>query len=113
MLRLCPSLLLVVMASACEPVVGDPCKIDSECGATLVCDSVTTAEGYCTRSPCRVGECPPEAVCVDFGSETTWCMRSCSDSEGCRAGLTCRTGAKVLDEAASGATPAFCGVAAP
>lgn len=111
MLRSTFFLLLVTMAAACAPVVGDPCQTDAECGTSLVCDSVTTAEGYCTRSPCRAGECPVEAVCVDFGSESTWCMRSCSDGQECREGLTCRTDAKVLDPAAAGDTPAFCGVA--
>ena len=74
---------------ACGPTVGDACENSAACGTGLMCDLSTTADGYCTRSPCRAGECPEEAVCVDFGTEASWCMRRCDGGEGCREGLSC------------------------
>ena len=83
--------VLVLSALACTPVVGDKCTTDRECGATtgLICD-LATAEGYCTKSPCRPGECPPEATCVDFGHGQTYCMYTCAETGDCRDGLVCR-----------------------
>lgn len=89
MVRLLP---IVFLALACTPVVGDKCTSDRQCGSTLVCD-LTTPEGYCTQSPCRKGECPPEATCVDFGQEAAYCMRTCGEGEECRDGLQCRPAA--------------------
>lgn len=79
-------------AAACTPVVGDTCTTDRECGATtgLICD-LATVEGYCTKTPCRPGECPPEASCVDFGTGHTYCMYNCVESGDCRDGLVCRS----------------------
>ncbi len=84
-------LALSLLASACTPSVGDKCTKDSECGATtgLVCD-LATLSGYCTRTPCKFGECPVEATCVDFGADLRYCMRWCDPSNECRDGLTCR-----------------------
>ncbi len=92
--------VLVTITCACGPVVGDTCERDTDCGTDLRCD-LSTPDGYCTLSPCRTGECPVEAVCIDFGAEATFCMRTCGDGEECREGLTCR------DDI--GDTP-FCGV---
>jgi hypothetical protein len=86
---------------ACAPTVGDACERKADCGTGLFCD-LATPGGYCTQSPCREDECPPEAVCVDFGDESSWCMRKCGDGEGCREGLVCRKDV--------GSAP-FCGVA--
>jgi hypothetical protein len=89
---------------ACSPTVGDRCDRDLDCGTTLSCDRATPG-GYCTRTPCRPGECPPEATCVDFGAERTYCMRKCGSGQGCRSGLTCRE--DLIDEGFQ----AFCGIA--
>lgn len=86
---------------ACAPTVGDACETNASCGAGLFCD-LSTPEGYCTSSPCRQGECPEEAVCVDFGAESSYCMRKCDDGQGCREGLACREDVGDV---------AFCGVA--
>lgn len=90
------------LMAGCAPTVGDTCETDAACGTGLFCD-LSTPDGYCTVSPCRTGECPEEAVCVDFGGEASYCMRRCDDGQGCRDGLTCR---EDLGEVA------FCGVAA-
>ena len=82
--------LLVFGAMACAPAVGDACTTDSECGTGLTCD-LATPDGYCTATPCRPGECPAEAVCVDFGAGGTWCMRACGPNDECREGLVCRS----------------------
>lgn len=103
------SLLAAVAMTACAPTVGDTCTTNSECGSELTCD-LATPEGYCTVTPCRPGECPPEAACVDFGAEATYCMRVCRDpDEGCRDGLTCRTDLTEANPDLGG--KGFCGVA--
>mgnify|MGYP006928172676 CR=1 FL=1 len=80
--------LVVVFAGGCGPTVGDACENSTACGTGLICDQ-STPDGYCTRSPCRAGECPEEGVCVDFGAEASWCMRRCEAGQGCRDGLAC------------------------
>lgn len=95
-------LLVCVGGAGCGPAIGDACTVDADCGQGAICDEATQG-GYCTITPCREGECPEEAVCVDFGVERTWCMRRCDDGQGCREELTCR---KDVGEVA------FCGVAA-
>ncbi len=107
---------------ACTPVVGDQCTTDQQCGTTtgLICD-LATQNGYCTKTPCRPGECPPEATCVDFGNSQTYCMYICTKTGDCRSGLVCRgveacplsgeaTGTGVL-KACSDEAKSFCGVA--
>ncbi len=91
---------LAAGAAGCGPAVGDACETDAACGAGLFCD-FSTPGGYCTMSPCRVGECPEEAECIDFGGEAKFCMRKCDDGQGCRDGLSCRTDVGPV---------AFCGV---
>jgi hypothetical protein len=92
---------LAVLAAACAPTVGDACTTNANCGSGLFCD-LSTKGGYCTSSPCRDGECPEEATCVDFGAESSFCMRRCDDGQGCRDGLECRSDLGEI---------AFCGVA--
>ena len=81
-------LALSSLCLGCSPTVGDACETSTACGTGLICD-LATPGGYCTRSPCRAGECPAESVCVDFGAEASWCMRRCDGGEGCREGLAC------------------------
>lgn len=82
------ALLVLGVATACGPQVGDTCTQNTECGAGLKCD-LATAGGYCTQTPCRAGECPDGASCIDFGTETTWCMMSCTDGVACNEGHVC------------------------
>ena len=92
---------LVLLGFGCAPTIGDACERHTDCGAGVMCDQATPG-GYCTISPCRTGDCPEEAACVDFQSEQTFCMRRCDQGQGCREGLTCR---KDIGEVA------FCGIA--
>lgn len=93
-MRVLPWILLAAcwLVTACTPVVGDKCTTDRECGATtgLFCDLASPLGGYCTKTPCRPGECPPEATCVDFGNSQTYCMYTCQVTGDCRDGLVCR-----------------------
>jgi hypothetical protein len=83
-------LTLVFALAGCGATVGDKCTIDANCGTTLKCQIVPNSDqGYCTRSPCRAGDCPAEARCVDFGAEKTYCMRTCDDDNECPTGLRC------------------------
>lgn len=88
------AMLILGAAAACTPAVGDPCTSSTQCssssGASLYCD-LATPEGYCTKSPCTKNSCPEEATCVDFGTEASFCMRSCSPDDECREGLACRS----------------------
>lgn len=106
-----------LLVAACTPTVGDACKLDRNCGTTLTCDTTIT-DGYCLKVGCRAGECPAEATCVDFGTETRFCMRSCTPSNGCRDGQICRTasacdGQTKVDSGhpCSMESQSFCGVA--
>ena len=98
---------IVGFAAACAPAVGDACANDTECGTGLTCD-LATPSGYCTLTPCRAGECPAEAVCVDFGAGGSWCMRSCEQDGDCREGLVCRSDLKVTKADLEGKP--FCGM---
>lgn len=73
----------------CTPVIGDKCQYNSQCGSTLTCDT-SAVDGYCLKVGCRKGECPVEATCVDFGTDSAYCMRTCAPDEECRDGLVCR-----------------------
>ena len=88
-------LAVALQFGGCGPQIGDTCERNSECGAGLKCD-LATAGGYCTQTPCRAGECPDGASCIDFGTETTWCMMDClttGASAQCNAGHVCLTAA--------------------
>jgi hypothetical protein len=97
----------MMVLGACGPAVSDPCETDRQCGANLTCDT-TYPEGYCTRTPCRPGECPAEAVCVDFGADVRACMRTCALDDECREGLVCRSDLRGKPEALEGADHDFC-----
>lgn len=85
-----------------DPQVGDKCETGAECnpGSGGICD-VSTPEGYCTIARCTPGSCPSEAICVQFDTFTSFCMRACSSNDDCRDGMTCRK------------PEGFCYVAAP
>lgn len=106
--RLRGLLVLAVALVGCGPTVGDECGADSQCGTTLTCDT-TVPQGYCLRTPCRAGECPPEAICVDFGADVRACMRSCSAETGCREGLVCRSDLLGQKDRLEAAAHSFCG----
>lgn len=111
-------LVFLLGAAACTPVVGDKCQYNSQCGSTLTCDT-SVVDGYCLKVGCRKGECPAEATCVDFGTDTAYCMRTCGPDEECREGLNCRSSVACSDEASqtvdsshpcSWEVKSFCGI---
>ncbi len=93
----------------CSPSVGDSCSTDSKCGTTLTCD-LGSPGGYCIKTPCRSGECPPEAACIDFGAEQRYCMYVCSSNNDCRSGdgYVCRSTAICEPSAATPTSTSPC-----
>ena len=94
-------ILLIVIAPGCTSIVGDACVLDADCGTGLVCDAAQP-EGYCTRTNCEEQSCPDEGICVAFDSDTSYCMRPCSEDSECREAYVC------IDD--FGLHP-FCGIA--
>lgn len=86
--RLIPVLVAAAAAAACSPGIGDACSTNSDCGSNRVCDT-SQPGGYCTASPCKDTGCPSEAVCVDFGTQTSYCMQQCGPFAFCREGYEC------------------------
>ncbi len=110
--------LVLCGLAACTPVVGDKCQYNSQCGSTLTCDT-SVVDGYCLKAGCRQGECPAEATCVDFGTDTSYCMRTCAPDDECRDGFTCRAAVECSGDASlavdsghpcSWEAKSFCGI---
>ncbi len=116
--RLFWPLAIATVLAACGPKVGSECERNSACGAGLICD-LATEGGYCTQTPCRANECAEEAVCIDFGTETTWCMLACETDADCRGGQACLPAEATFTNAGSPrcldskTRCKFCGVAPP
>ncbi|MBU0552779.1 hypothetical protein KKB55_21245 [Myxococcota bacterium] len=81
-------LILLLALPACGKVIGDECISDLECDTGQVCDRASEG-GYCTVTPCEVGACPDDGVCVTFEDGRSWCMARCDDSGDCRDGYAC------------------------
>jgi hypothetical protein len=112
-MRLSVPLLPVIALAAlagCQPDIGDPCTLPSDCSQTgdRICDTTFSPEGYCTIFNCEPGGCPEEAVCVSYKGtvsgaeacrsaqggqrlERTFCMKACDSRDDCRTehGFTC------------------------
>jgi hypothetical protein len=92
----------VLTICGCQPEIGDPCRLPSDCSFSgdRLCDT-NLRGGYCTQFNCEPGTCPEESVCVAFGSspsshpqcrlaqsaprfERTFCMKTCSENDDCR-----------------------------
>ena len=119
--------LALVLAAGCSPAIGDDCETSIDCSVNgdRICD-VASPGGYCTVQPCDPGNCPDEAVCVEFLFDparlsSSWCMASCEGSDDCRTedGYTCVHASQMVDEAleplarvldASGDGARFCAV---
>jgi hypothetical protein len=98
------ALLSVVVG--CQAKIGDKCAIGIDCSQTggRVCDT-SLPGGYCTVPNCEPDICPEEAACIAFvlapstasacaaTSDSreirSFCMRSCTSNEDCRAGYVC------------------------
>ncbi|HKU41033.1 MAG TPA: hypothetical protein VJR89_22880 [Polyangiales bacterium] len=90
-----PWVLVLLLAAACSPKIGDDCGNALDCSASgmRLCDS-TQRNGYCTLDGCEEGTCPEESVCVQFGRQIddqpvdrlsrTFCMAKCDKDSDCR-----------------------------
>ncbi len=82
-------LILVPMTfAACAAQIGDACTTNADCGSGRICDR-SQPGGYCTLPACDRVDCPEEAVCVDFGNQTRYCMQKCGAFAFCREGFHC------------------------
>src|SRR5262245_49771667 len=129
-----PWVLVLLLAAACSPKIGDDCQNALDCSASgmRLCD-LTQRHGYCTLDGCEEGTCPEESVCVQFGRQIdehavdrlsrTYCMAKCGGDSDCRndEGYRCfdydakapKFGAEGEDEAmVLGGTQGFCALPA-
>lgn len=88
-LALSVALLVPIWLVGCTPQVGDACLTAQDCNTGALCDT-SAPGGYCTVTPCEVGGCPEESVCVEFEGEQSYCMLKCSGQGDCRSNYTCR-----------------------
>lgn len=99
--------LCIVIATGCQPEIGDSCNVSDDCSqqGDRLCDT-TQPGGYCTQFNCEPGSCPDEAICVAFtraslehlacntgssglAGRRTFCLRSCRKQSDCRKGYEC------------------------
>ena len=82
---------LMSLTTACAPSVGDSCSARAECPSGAICDT-TAPGGYCTFEQCVRNGCSDDSLCVFFDDNTSYCMKSCTDSADCRSdeGYICR-----------------------
>ena len=83
-------LLVHLMGTGCQAVVGDACEINTDCGTEMYCER-SMPEGYCTVKTCEVIDCPDFGVCVTFDLDNSFCMMPCEADVDCREGYTCVT----------------------
>lgn len=80
--------LIALVATGCASQVGDSCSTNADCGSGRICDR-SQPGGYCTQSACDRYDCPSEAVCIDFGNQSRYCMQRCGAFAFCREGYVC------------------------
>lgn len=92
------ALLLVLMATACSPRIGDGCGNSTNCSINgdRLCDN-TQPGGACIVYDCEPDKCPDDAVCVRFRPTParlafSACMKRCGD---CRDGYRCVNASEV------------------
>jgi hypothetical protein len=89
--RSCDGLCVLTNSST---QVGDPCGLDTDCGAGQVCLPLTTYsnQGQCTL-PCGTGcgACPGGSTCqpVPGANNQYFCLRGCNGPGTCNSGLQC------------------------
>lgn len=88
MRTLVPVLAFGLALASCAAQVGDSCTTNADCGSGRICDR-SQPDGYCTQAACDRIDCPDEAVCVDFGNQTRYCMQKCGAFAFCRDGYVC------------------------
>lgn len=95
-------------ASACQPRIGDDCRVNQDCSGERqrICDT-SQPGGYCTLANCTESSCPEgESICVMFNSSSsavpaceypgklspsarTFCMMTCNSDSDCRTDYFC------------------------
>ncbi len=76
---------LAIGLAGCAAEIGDSCSSNADCGRGRICDR-SMPGGYCTKTPCRVNECPDEAVCISYPDGSSYCMLHCRSDSDCRGG---------------------------
>lgn len=84
-------LAVAALTQACTAVVGDACETQTDCGASMYCET-SMPDGYCTLENCVSRGCPDEGVCIQFDPDTSYCMAACSSNSDCRDGYACVKG---------------------
>ncbi|MFT3706623.1 MAG: hypothetical protein QM817_03050 [Archangium sp.] len=89
------TLLLLALGTltACGPIIGDPCTVNTECGKGVCLNAAFAPGGVCSLA-CTVGgpACPAGSVCVThvIDTDTPGCLRTCARDSDCREGYVCR-----------------------
>ena len=80
--------VVLLVASACGPTVGDPCTTEAECLGKACINGGSTPGGYCSVVCTMDGStaCPTGSVCISnaLGNGVHGCMRVCNSSRDCR-----------------------------
>lgn len=88
------AVLVVLGLSACGPVIGDACTVNTECGPGVCVNRDFAPGGLCSLvcTPGATSACPAGSVCVTavVDGDTAGCMRSCDADSDCRSGYACR-----------------------
>jgi hypothetical protein len=87
--------IVLILATACGPTIGDACTTGSDCGAALCINRDFAPGGYCTLS-CKLDSatpCPTGSICVAdaLATGSPACFRACARTSECRNGYTCRS----------------------
>lgn len=85
--------LATLLLTACGPVIGDPCTVNTDCGSAVCMNKSFAPGGLCSLA-CTVGgtACPAGSTCVKgvIDGDTPGCLRTCTKDEECRSGYVCR-----------------------
>ena len=82
------ALSMIAFSVGCKGDIGSECITNAQCQSGQTCDLISVG-GYCTITPCTIGDCPDESVCVTFENEDRYCMASCESDDDCREGYRC------------------------
>ena len=86
-------MLAFICLSACGPIVGDPCTVNTQCGPGVCLNRDIAPGGLCSLA-CTPGGpvCPAGSTCIAGALEgdKAGCLLSCAKDADCRTGYTCR-----------------------
>jgi hypothetical protein len=84
---------LALGLTACGPVIGDACTVNTDCGPGVCLNRAFAPGGMCSLA-CTVGgaACPAGSTCVRdvITGDTAGCLKSCTQDRDCRDGYVCR-----------------------